>query len=59
MARNIELMAPVSDFVSLRAALQGGANAIYFGVKELNLRATVRNFELNQLKKVVSESKKK
>lgn len=47
-----ELLAPVSDFTSLQAAVQGGADSVYFGVKELNMRSTARNFEVSQLPKV-------
>jgi len=48
-----ELLSPVFDFVSLRAAIDAGADAVYFGVKELNMRATAKNFELGQLKNAV------
>jgi len=36
--KEIELMAPVGSFESLRAAIQAGANSIYFGVEQLNMR---------------------
>lgn len=48
----IELLAPVSDFTSLKAAIDAGANSVYFGVKELNMRITAKNFDLNDLKKI-------
>ena len=48
-----ELLAPVSDRVSLQAAIQAGADAVYFGVKQLNMRATAKNFELNELPVIV------
>ena len=35
----IEIMAPVGSYESLRAAIQGGANSIYFGIEQLNMRA--------------------
>ncbi|MFB0967545.1 MAG: U32 family peptidase, partial [Cloacibacterium sp.] len=35
----IELMAPAGDFTSLQAALDNGADSIYFGVEQLNMRA--------------------
>lgn len=38
---------------SLSAALDAGADAIYAGLKQFNLRANARNFELNQINKVV------
>jgi putative protease len=44
---DIELMAPAGDFESLRAAIQGGADAIYFGVGKLNMRSgSAKNFKL-------------
>lgn len=35
---NIEILAPVGSFESLQAAINAGANAIYFGVEQLNMR---------------------
>lgn len=37
----------------LNAAMNAGADAVYFGAKELNMRITARNFSLSELKKVV------
>ena len=48
-----ELIAPAGDLASLRAAIQAKADAVYFGVKELNMRAAAKNFELKQLPKIV------
>lgn len=51
---DIELMAPVGSYESLMAALQGGADAIYFGVMKMNMRArSANNFSLRDLKKIV------
>lgn len=36
--KKVELMAPVGSFESLRAAIHGGADSIYFGVEQLNMR---------------------
>ena len=36
---DIELLAPAGSYESLMAAIQGGANAIYFGIEQLNMRA--------------------
>lgn len=45
-----ELLAPAGDADSLAAALQAGADAVYFGLDEgLNARARARNFALAQL----------
>jgi len=53
--REIELMAPVGSYESLMAAIQGGADSIYFGVTGLNMRSrSANNFSLADLKKIVS-----
>jgi putative protease len=52
---NIELMAPAGDFESLMAAIQGGANAVYFGVGKLNMRSgSAKNFTAEDLPEVSS-----
>jgi len=51
----IELLAPAGNFESLMAAIQGGANAIYFGVEQLNMRARASvNFCLNDIETVAN-----
>lgn len=48
-------MAPVGSYESLAAALQGGADSVYFGVEGLNMRArSSANFTLDDLKNIVS-----
>ena len=37
--QQIELMAPAGNFESLQAALDNGADSVYFGVEQLNMRA--------------------
>ncbi|MDZ7606190.1 MAG: peptidase U32 family protein [Cyclobacteriaceae bacterium] len=56
MLRNdIELMAPAGDFESLQAAIQGGANAVYFGVGKLNMRSgSAKNFRVSDLVEINS-----
>lgn len=52
-SQTIELLAPAGSMESLRAAIQGGADAVYFGVGELNMRAySSRSFGLPDLKRV-------
>ncbi len=52
---DIEIMAPAGSFESLMAAIQGGANSVYFGVQHLNMRATSSsNFTLDDMGKIVS-----
>jgi U32 family peptidase len=56
MARDqhIEIMAPAGSYESLAAALQAGADSVYFGVGKLNMRArSSQNFSLEDLKNIV------
>ncbi len=48
--QHIELMAPAGSFESMQAALDNGADSIYFGVEQLNMRARASiNFTLDDL----------
>ncbi|MCL2727332.1 MAG: U32 family peptidase [Bacteroidales bacterium] len=50
---HIEVMAPAGNFAALTAAAQGGADAVYFGVGELNMRAhAANNFEIDDLTEI-------
>ena len=50
----IEIMAPAGNFESLRAAIQGGANSVYFGVGHLNMRShSANNFTVETLSEIV------
>lgn len=44
-----ELMAPAGDFVSLKAAIDAGADAIYFGVESMNMRSNAKNFSIDDI----------
>ena len=46
------LLAPAGNFISLRAVLENGADAVYFGLDEYNMRANARNFSLDDLAKI-------
>jgi putative protease len=49
----IELMAPAGNFESMQAALDNGADSIYFGVEQLNMRARASiNFTLDDLQEI-------
>lgn len=49
-----ELLAPVGDWETLTSAIKAGADAVYFGIKWINMRsASARNFDLNELKKLM------
>ena len=48
-------MAPVGSWESLQAALQGGANAVYFGVGKLNMRSrSAANFTVDDLPRITA-----
>lgn len=49
-----ELMAPAGDWTMLRTAVNNGANAVYFGVDKLNMRAKAKNFILDELNEIIS-----
>jgi putative protease len=49
----IELMSPAGDFTSLQAAIDNGADSVYFGVEQLNMRARASlNFTLDDLPEI-------
>jgi len=48
-------MAPAGSYESLMAAIQGGADSVYFGVEQLNMRAgSSNNFTVKDLANIVS-----
>jgi len=52
--KDIEVMAPVGSYESLMAAIQGGANSVYFGIEKMNMRAhSSNNFTFDDLKNIV------
>ncbi|MDR1055298.1 MAG: U32 family peptidase [Prevotellaceae bacterium] len=55
MTRNkLEIMSPAGNFECLAAAIQGGANSVYFGVDQLNMRSrSANNFKADNLPEIV------
>ncbi len=52
--KELEIMAPAGNFECLRAAIQGGADSVYFGVGKLNMRShSAGNFRPEDLNEVV------
>ncbi len=48
-----EIMAPAGSYESLTAAIQGGADSIYFGIEGLNMRArSSNNFTIGDLHQI-------
>lgn len=59
MNEKVTVLAPVGSYESLAAAIQAGADAIYFGLNQLNMRArSAKYFEVNDLDEIVSRCKK-
>lgn len=47
-------MAPAGNFECLHAAIQGGADSVYFGVEKLNMRShSANNFKMEDLGEIV------
>ena len=55
--KKIELLSPVGDFECLKAAVQNGADSVYFGASNFNARASATNFDLTNLKEAISYAK--
>ena len=53
----IDLLSPVGDFDCLKAAVQNGANSVYFGADLFSARAYASNFDLKQLEDVILYAK--
>jgi putative protease len=51
---DIEIMAPAGSWESLAAAIQAGADSVYFGIGRLNMRSkSSSNFDTDDLRKIV------
>ena len=47
-----ELLSPAGDFPSLMAAIDAGADAVYLGLNDFNMRDSAKNFTLKDLKRI-------
>ena len=55
MVNDYEIMAPVGCWESLAAAVNAGANSVYFGIERLNMRShSSANFTTDDLHKIVT-----
>ena len=55
----VELLSPVGSFETLAAAIDAGADSVYFGIKGLNMRsASAKNFDISDLKKIAERCHK-
>ncbi len=58
MRKDIEIMAPVGCWESLAAAIEAGADSVYFGIEYLNMRArSSANFTTKDLHTIVARCK--
>ena len=53
----IDLLSPVGNFDCLKAAIQNGANSVYFGADLFSARAYASNFNLDELKNAIIYAK--
>ncbi|CDE90570.1 collagenase-like protease [Clostridium sp. CAG:389] len=53
----IDLLSPVGNFDCLKAAVQNGANSVYFGADLFSARAYASNFDLEELEKAIIYAK--
>ncbi|MBR0350946.1 MAG: U32 family peptidase [Clostridia bacterium] len=53
----VELLSPVGDFDCLKAAVQNGADCVYFGSNMFSARASATNFDINNLEKAIQYAK--
>lgn len=51
--KQTELLAPAGNWSCLKTAVENGADAVYFGIKHMNMRDRAGNFELNELPRVM------
>ena len=53
----VELLSPVGDFECLKAAVQNGADSVYFGASMFSARAFAANFDESQLEQAINYAK--
>lgn len=53
----IELLSPIGDFDCLKAAVQNGADSVYFGGSLFNARYNAHNFDADELKQAIQYAK--
>lgn len=53
----VELLAPAGNFISLSSALKNGADAVYIGLEDMNMRINASNFSLEDIKRASEMTK--
>jgi len=59
MNKKCELLAPAGNFAMLVSAINAGADAVYFGLREFSMRANAQNFAVKDLTKIKEICKQK
>lgn len=54
-----ELVCPAGDWPSLITAIENGADSVYFGIKEINMRHSAPNFDILEIKKIMDLLRRK
>jgi len=54
MKQKYELLAPAGDFSMLSAAVNAGANAVYFGLQDFTMRTAAKNFTIKDLDEIAN-----
>lgn len=49
-----ELVSPAGDWSALYSALEAGADSVYFGIKGINMRNSASNFDVSEIKKIMT-----
>jgi U32 family peptidase len=52
--KKIELSSPAGGWCALRTAVASGADSVYFGVRDLNMRWTAENFDRLEISRIIS-----
>ena len=52
-----EILSPIQDFLSLKAAIDAGADSVYFGIRGFNMRITAKNFTVEDLPKITKTAR--
>ena len=55
MIKIVELLSPAGDITALNSAIKNGADSVYIGIQGYNMRATVSNFSIQDLKYAVKQ----
>ncbi len=58
-SKRVELVSGAGDWASMQAAVEGGCDSLYFGLKKFNMRDNASNFDILKLAKITDFLHKK